>query len=233
MAYREGQTATNPKTGQRVIFKGGQWISAGAATGSPVTGRKLSPQEQKRLNQIGDDANTASEIIRQYRDAAIASKRLKTGPMRGRFLDTATAEDGGGILDTIGAVAVGGPARLLGAITPQETTDFQTLKAIQSRRVLAEQAAQKGVQTEGDAARIKAGDIGPYLTPEANAAASARGIAAAERLIKRAPFYTQWANKYGLNGLNEQGQSVDQAFQGSVADKPNGGRPRVKITRIR
>ncbi len=31
MDFREGQTATNPKTGQRVAFKGGQWVNAGGA----------------------------------------------------------------------------------------------------------------------------------------------------------------------------------------------------------
>lgn len=31
MQYREGQTATNPKTGQKIVFKGGQWTNAGAA----------------------------------------------------------------------------------------------------------------------------------------------------------------------------------------------------------
>ncbi len=29
--FREGQTATNPKTGQKIVFKGGQWVSAGGA----------------------------------------------------------------------------------------------------------------------------------------------------------------------------------------------------------
>lgn len=30
MSFREGQTATNPKTGQQLVFKGGQWVSASA-----------------------------------------------------------------------------------------------------------------------------------------------------------------------------------------------------------
>jgi hypothetical protein len=28
--FREGQTATNPKTGQKVVYRGGQWTNAGA-----------------------------------------------------------------------------------------------------------------------------------------------------------------------------------------------------------
>ncbi len=31
--YQEGQTATNPKTGQKVVFKNGQWHSAGPTPG--------------------------------------------------------------------------------------------------------------------------------------------------------------------------------------------------------
>jgi hypothetical protein len=35
MQYKEGQTATNPKTGQKVVFKGGQWVNAGGAILKP------------------------------------------------------------------------------------------------------------------------------------------------------------------------------------------------------
>lgn len=52
MEYREGQTATNPKTGQKVIYKGGQWVNAGAAPG------KANPAEIKQgitnRNQLAD-----------------------------------------------------------------------------------------------------------------------------------------------------------------------------------
>lgn len=37
MEFREGQTATNPKTGQKVMFRGGQWVNAGGAPGAGTT----------------------------------------------------------------------------------------------------------------------------------------------------------------------------------------------------
>jgi hypothetical protein len=46
MDYKEGQTATNPKTGQKVVFKGGQWVNAGA--GGVLAPRKPSTAEVKQ-----------------------------------------------------------------------------------------------------------------------------------------------------------------------------------------
>lgn len=50
MSYREGQTATNPKTGQKVVYRGGQWVNAG----TPAMGGKPSVQVVKK--QLNDQA---------------------------------------------------------------------------------------------------------------------------------------------------------------------------------
>jgi hypothetical protein len=34
----EGQTATNPQTGEKLMFRGGQWVPAGGGTGNGVGG---------------------------------------------------------------------------------------------------------------------------------------------------------------------------------------------------
>lgn len=53
--YREGQTATNPKTGQRVVYKGGQWVNAGsvapiaAASGGGMFGGKAAQLARNKL----------------------------------------------------------------------------------------------------------------------------------------------------------------------------------------
>ena len=50
--YREGQTATNPKTGQKVVFKGGQWVNAGGAMpprqSAPVVKQQMALQGKAR-----------------------------------------------------------------------------------------------------------------------------------------------------------------------------------------
>lgn len=208
--YREGQTATNPKTGQTIVYRGGQWVSA-SAPGAPVP-RKMSPQEQKVLNDMNASANEGQSIQRDYNEADAARKRLGTGPWRGALLDAAIPVEDGGIMDSIGGFLIGGPMRLTGALDQGDVDAYNTLRRVQARRVLAEQKQQKGVQTEGDAARIKAGDIGVRASSAANAGAIARGRLEAQLLQDRANFMTQWANKYGLNGVNEHGQTAMQVF---------------------
>lgn len=210
--YREGQTATNPKTGQTIVFRGGQWVDAPAAPGSPVPQRKFSPQEQKALNDMMASAQESQSIQRDYNEADAARKRLGTGPWRGALLDAAIPTEDGGFLDSLGGFLIGGPARLTGAIDQGDVDAYNTLRRVQARRVLAEQKQQKGVQTEGDAARIKAGDIGVRASDAANAGAIARGRLEAQLIQDRANFMTQWANRYGLNGTNENGQTAMQVF---------------------
>mgnify|MGYP001029232988 CR=1 FL=1 len=59
--YREGQTATNPKTGQKVMFKGGQWVNASPPSPSGMFGRKptaaeISAQTVAKSKGLGADA---------------------------------------------------------------------------------------------------------------------------------------------------------------------------------
>lgn len=214
-AYHEGQTATNPKTGQTVMYKGGQWVNSaapGGAPGAPFVAHQLSKEDRQVLDGLNTNAQQAGEVVHQYQDAAKAAHRLGTGQGRAMMMDAATRTDGGGLMDGLGAALIGGPLRMAGAITPQMTADYQTLKAIQMRRVLAEQTLQKGVQTEGDAARIKAGDINPSMEPSAYDEATQRGMGVAQRAQSRAQFYTKWAQQYGLNGTDPNGDSVENAF---------------------
>lgn len=231
--YKEGQIATNPKTGQSVVYKGGQWVATPSAPGSPIAAPPLSPQDRNMLNTLNSQAANALEIQKQYDAAVPLIHRLKPGPNRGAFLDTATAQDGGGFWDKAGAIAIGGPARLIGAISPQDTEDFQALKAIQARRVLEEQTRQKGVQTEGDAARIKAGDIGPYFDEKTNMDVIARQRQVAARAQQRAQFYTKWAQTYGLNKTNPGGDAVETAFNKLINAQPATAAPKVGGPTIR
>lgn len=62
--YREGQTATNPKTGQRVIFRNGQWTSMGGTMGAaPV--RKPTAAESKAALVAREKALGADAVERQ------------------------------------------------------------------------------------------------------------------------------------------------------------------------
>jgi len=229
-AYKVGDIATNPSTGEQKQFNGREWVKVTGST--PRVAPKMSVEAQKQLNGLNAQAAAARETATEYSNAQAALKRLKPGPFRGAFLDAAIPEQGGNLMDKLGSIVIGGPAKILGAVTPQDTTDFQRLKGLQAQRVLTGQIEQKGPQTDSDAARLNLTEISPYKTSEVNAAVVDSGRKKADRAIKRAPFYSKWANTYGLNGVDEKGRSVEQAFQEdlnkSSAPKGNGGWKLVK-----
>ncbi|MCA3080537.1 MAG: hypothetical protein ING71_17315 [Rhodocyclaceae bacterium] len=71
MAIREGQTATNPNTGHTVVFRGGQWVSAGYQNGkgglSPdptdTKGVQASAEQRGRVNITLDPALEAHRAM--------------------------------------------------------------------------------------------------------------------------------------------------------------------------
>ena len=75
MPYREGQTATNPKTGQSIVFQNGQWVSAGAYT----TPRKLSAQDQAYLSEQRTSAQAAADAERAAARFLELNKKQGTG----------------------------------------------------------------------------------------------------------------------------------------------------------
>lgn len=184
-----------------------------SGVGGKKTGRGgFSPQAQAFLNALSTQAQEAGETKRLYDQAEPAINKLHPGPYRGAFLDMAIPQENGGFFDKLGAFVIGGPARVLGAITPDEVDAYQNLKRLQSSRVLGEQILQKGPQTESDAARMQLTEISPGKSKAANKATIAAGRAKADRVRAKPTFYTAWANKYGLNGVDENGFTADQVW---------------------
>lgn len=208
-AVKPGTYAQGPG-GAFVQWDGAKWNPVPAPTHNPFG---LSSAEESALGKYNDAAEQGKRVLRDYSEAMPAIEQLNTGPWRGLFLDAAIPQEDGNILDTIGGIVIGGPARLLGALDDETVKSYNNLKRVQSRRVLAEQAQQKGVQTEGDAARIKAGDISPRATVAANTDAASRGQLESQLLIDRAAFMAKWARKHGLYNVNERGLTAEQAFE--------------------
>jgi hypothetical protein len=215
MANGEGTIISNGS--KQMILKGGQWVDytgppAGGGRGMQGSNAKLSNQDQMFLNELQKDAQKANETARIYDKAETAVKDLKTGPYRGQFLGAATPEDNGGILDTIGGLVVGAPARLSGAISKKDTDNYQYLRSLQQLNVLEGQTRQRGVQTEGDAARIMLSELSPTKTVNTNLQVIANGRQKAQRAQAKANFYDNWAKTYGLHGLDENGDNASAAW---------------------
>lgn len=208
-------TIAKNANGDMIILKGNQWVpytGPDPALSKGPGGSRASQQDVKLLNEYGSAAADAAEVERIYKRAATDIKKFHTGPYRGTIMGMATPEDNGGFMDKLGAVVIGAPARLTGAITSEDTNRYQKLRSLQQYRVLGEQTRQKGVQTEGDAARIMLAEISPTKTEEANMDIIRNGIARMQRVKAKAAFYTKWANKYGLHGQNAAGQTADQVW---------------------
>lgn len=222
--FIEGQKAQGAD-GSVIMFSQGKWypVAANGAAIVPNVGGKAggrgqsrsgqSPEEQKKLNELDVSAGDAAEIHNIYSRARGAVSRLQPGPFRGALLDATIPTEQTGPLGRVGAALLAPITRWTGAVTDQNVNDYQTIKGLQSERVQALQRMQKGVQTEGDAARYMLGDISPNKSLDVNKQIIAAGDAKASRIQGRAAFYTQWANKYGLNGVDENGNSVEQSFQ--------------------
>lgn len=212
-----------------------QWSGSGwsdippPAVGGPT--RKLSPQEQRELDRQRDGAQAGLEAKLRTNEITPALRRLKGGPMRGMFLDAAIPSSKGGFLDALGGMIIGGPARLLGAISPQEVADYQQIERAATLSTRQSETGERGTQTEGDAARSLLAAVTPSNIDPRSVTSSI--ISKADRQISRADFYTKWANRYGLSGVDEQGRSVERAFNDMYAatHKPKRGVPTVRRIR--
>lgn len=171
--------------------------------------------EQRNLNELNSSANAAREAIRTYGNIGPVTRRLRTGPIRGPLLNMVAPPQGGGLAATAGAI-IGAPLRWAGLVSDQDVNDVQRLRGAQSQRVQYLQTQQRGVQTEGDRAYYILSEIGPSNTPEVNQERLVQGTALARRAQARAQFSTQWASQRPLNQTDEQGRSVEQAFDEDV-----------------
>lgn len=79
MPYREGQTATNPQTGQTIVFRGGQWVSASPQGGMGGPARKLSASDADFLRDQRDSAQKAAAAARTVDTFMSVNKKTKTG----------------------------------------------------------------------------------------------------------------------------------------------------------
>lgn len=110
--YREGQTATNPKTGQKLIFRGGQWVAfsqPGAA-----------PQE---ATLTGDARNQAMQKI-----AALEALRRQVGASQGEYDKTLKGVGIGSVLEYLPGIVRPSNARFdatVDAMTPLARAAFR------------------------------------------------------------------------------------------------------------
>lgn len=175
--YREGQTATNPKTGQKVVYKGGQWVNA-AAPPSVDRSHSMSPHEQKTIS----DLRVAAQNIRGAREQAEEFGKLNRE------------------VGTGGIFAIPGVSEIWSALDPR----VATLQGL-SNAMIPGMHVTPGPMTDADAKLYKSAIPNPNLPGPANAALR-RDIGRKEEIAAaRSAYFERWAAERGsLNGA-EQG----------------------------
>lgn len=251
----EGQTAVNPKTGQRATFRAGRWVVGSSAPQMPMkpsypyegpqaaaglgetkakttrtvvqtagdtldnqikanqlARNPISEVDQKALATMRENQGDLAGVARDITAGFDANARFKSTPGKGKSFDWFTPDEDDWALTAAAKNANFNLNPFIDA-TEQDRTDYQTMLALQNQAVLNAQIAQKGPQTESDAARMKLTAFSPNKASDENTRTLSEALYDTEMRRRKLDFYTKWANKNGsLSALNKSGKSADQIW---------------------
>lgn len=172
MPYREGQTATNPQTGQKIVFRGGQWVSAAPQQNGGVgMARNLSPQDQNYLS----DQRTAAQAAADAERAAA------------RFLELNQKQGTGEIF------AVPGISEITGAFNPA----MSEMEALTNRMAPALRAPGSGAMSDKDLATFKKSIPNPNFPGPTNQRLASGITRGARRQQEYVAFLERYAQQNG------------------------------------
>lgn len=225
MPIQEGATATNPTTGQRVVFTGGKWkpitktmpAFSGSAGGGAA---KTTATDQKALNEAQDQAAAADSTLRLYNNVKPSIDRFDGGPAKGTLYDAVMPNQGGGFWDSVGAF-VGAPVR---ALLPQQAKDdYQRIDAARSERIALRQKEQKGPQTDRDAAMYGKSDISATNSRAVNNQIIRQQTVESNLVRMRAYMQGKWVAKYGSTShAAPNGMTYQQVVNNATKDYMQG-----------
>jgi hypothetical protein len=227
--YQEGQTATNPKTGQKVVYRGGQWHNASEAGTPTITRTKPTADDMKALIAASDKAATERDAAMDYDRLSQAVNDFSSGPVKARFLDMVLPDQDGGVLDTVGAT-VGLLARPFISGRTIEARDHLNTHSAQT--ALTGSQMMKGSSSDKDTALMRTAGVSPYKSQAENQ----RIIAGAEREgglnQTRSLLKSQWIARFGsLATPSPNGMTYEQAQK--IAEDDFLKRPGSKSARPR
>lgn len=167
----------------------------------------ISKDDAAFINSMREQTAGMGELLGKLGTATSAIDRFQPSPERGSLYNNFFPGDDDGLITT------GGKAIGRAFLPDQSERDYETLRAMQESAVLKTQEAQKGPQTEADAARMKASTISPSKGTSTNALLVAESIYNAKMAEAKPDFFTKWANNFGsLSALDRNGNSVDKAW---------------------
>lgn len=198
---REGQTATNPATGERVVYRGGAWVPVGSSgAGIPAGGSRgldgsvmtapgprggaprrvggLSTREGISIQEARDSAGAVQADLSDLEAFARLQQRQPTG----------------------GALAIPGARQLAGAFDP----DVASMNAITARLAPAQRVPGSGTTSDRDLSLFLQASPSASQPRETNETLIDRGRQEAARRQLYAEFLDRYARQNGtLNGAAE------------------------------
>lgn len=209
--YQEGQTATNPKTGQKVVFQGGQWHNASEGGAPTITRTKPTDDDMKALISASDKASAERDAADQYDSLGKAVDEFGTSPTRAWMYDALLPNQDGGFWDSVGA-GIG--------LIPSLFMSDKTLKArdhlnTASARVALDGSQQmKGSSSDKDTALMRTAGVSPYKSMAENHRIIDQAKRDGEVEQTRALLLSRWISKFGsLATPSPNGMTFEQAQQ--------------------
>lgn len=209
--FQEGQTATH-KDGRKIVYRGGQWVNAGG-----VSRTKPTPQDMSELRSASSRAQAERDAQMEYASTREAVRTMDTGPNRARMLDIAMPDEGGGILDTIGAYTLGLPEKLFGDPKVRRARDH--LNTVSAQNAIRSSQSLKGTSSDRDMAMLRTAGVSPYKDTSENlrildTAKRTSEIEQARNLVK-----SQWISRYGsMANMSPNGMTYEQALNHAEQD---------------
>ena len=192
-------------------WSGSDWQDVAPSAATAAKG--ITKQQEIELAKMREQTGDLDSVERMYNQTEQTLNKFKPGPFRAAVVSALTPEPDDGILGKVIGSPLGWLANATGLLPDDTITNYQDLKSLQSERVGSRQMEQRGVQTDADAARYKLADIDPGKTMDANARVIARGRAKIRDSREKVQFFTKWANRFGLNGVNQHGVDVTAAWE--------------------
>lgn len=173
--FVEGQTATNPQTGQRIVWQRGRWYPVGAngqAQGAAPArpGGRRSARDEMAINEAREQANGAMQQLPQLQ----------------RFRDLNARQGTGGAMNLPG---IGVAARVLGRLDPE----IQQMEAITANLAPQQRIPGSGTTSDRDLALFMQSVPGITQSRETNNALTEQGMVEAHRRRARSAWLERWA----------------------------------------
>lgn len=184
---QEGQTATNPKTGQKVVFKGGQWVNAGGGGAGGPGG----PKEQARYNTIVDAGDQSRTMIRHLLRSRQLVDEQPTGVIPGAWA---------GIKRQFGDDSMATQAR-------------EKLDALNNRMVMSYRQPGTGAVSDTERAALRASLANPSYQRGSNQDIIGSDLADQWTTLAKSKLAAKWRQSVGsLDAKAPNGATFDETY---------------------